>query len=204
MTVNWSEWAKENGEIPQCFVSEINPTTRLTYRNDPNLLEVDRNIVSLIAQGDYRNRQIFELIQNASDAILEDQSLVDGGRVKLLLTENGLYCGNQGAPFGLEGIHALRYPIKSTKTGNQIGRYGQGFKSVLAVTNKPVVYSKTGSFSFDFESVVDYLSTHLEDGFPDLDSKAFGTKEKPSVSIFAVPRPIDPELQLPRIQFWKR
>lgn len=197
MVVNFSSWATSSGEIPQKILNEVNPLTRGTYRLDPNLIDVDDKIVALIAQGDYRHRQIFELIQNAADAILEDPKLTGGGRVKIVLTQNGLYCANEGAPFSLEGFKALRYPIGSAKNGpqangNQIGRYGHGFKSVLAITKKPYIYSRSGSFFYCFENVVDYLSEHVDDGHKDLPVARFGTVNNPKVSIFAIAKSIDP------------
>jgi len=198
VATNFSAWATSSGEIPQKILNEVNPLTRGSYRLDPNLIDVDAKIVALIAQGDYRHRQIFELIQNAADAILEDSKLTGGGRVKIVLSQNGLYCANEGAPFSLEGFKALRYPIGSAKNGpqangNQIGRYGHGFKSVLAITKKPYIYSRSGSFFYCFENVVDYLSEHVDDGHKDLPESRFGTVNKPKVSIFAIAKSIDPK-----------
>jgi hypothetical protein len=197
VSIEATKWSSSEGEIPQKMINEINPLTRETYRIDPNLIDVDSKIVALIAQGDYRHRQIFELIQNAADAILEDPTLAGGGRVKIVLSQHGLYCANEGAPFSLEGFVALRYPIGSAKNGkqvngNQIGRYGHGFKSVLAITKKPRIYSRSGSFFYCFENVLDYLSEDRGDGNPYLDVTRLGTVNNPKVSIFAVAKPVDP------------
>lgn len=193
MAIDWSKWAIPEDDGPNSFINDVNPRLRAVYRTDPNLIEVDRKIVAMISQGDYRHRQIFELIQNAADAIVEDISLKNGGRVKLVLTQDGLYCANEGAPFSHEGIKTLRYPIATTKVGNQVGRYGHGFRSVLAVTSEPHVFSKTGSFEFKFQNVVSYLSEPLDDGKPNIDPKLFGTLEDQKVSIFVVPKPINPK-----------
>jgi hypothetical protein len=193
MGIDWSKWASPEDDGPDVFVNYVNPRVREVYRIDPRLIEVEGNIVAMISQGDYRHRQIFELIQNAADAIIEDASLTDGGRVKIVLTQEGLYCANEGAPFSHEGIKTLRYPIATTKVGNQVGRYGHGFRSVLAVTNEPQIFSTTGSFEFNFQNVVSYLSESVDDGKEDLDPKIFGTEDDPIVSVFVVPRPVDPK-----------
>lgn len=193
MAIDWTKWATPEDEVPNAFVNWVNPLVREVYRIDPKLIEVEGNIVAMISQGDYRHRQIFELIQNAADAIIEDTSLNNGGRVKIVLTQDGLYCANEGAPFSHEGIQTLRYPIATTKVGNQVGRYGHGFRSVLAVTNEPQIFSTTGSFEFKFDNVVAYLSEYIDDGRNDLDRKLFGTEEDSIVSIFVVPKLINPK-----------
>jgi hypothetical protein len=193
MAIDWTKWATPDDEGPSAFVNDVNPRHRRVYRMDPRLIEVDRNIVAMISQGDYRHRQIFELIQNAADAIVEDDSLENGGRVKIVLTQDGLYCANEGSPFSHEGIESLRYPIATTKVGNQVGRYGHGFRSVLAVTSEPQIFSKTGSFEFKFQNVVDYLSEPIDDVGVNIVPSLLGTIDDQKVSVFVVPKPINPK-----------
>lgn len=50
-------------------------------------------------------------------------------RVSVVLTEQGLYCANEGAPVDVDGITAILSAYLSQKRGAQIGHFGLGFKS---------------------------------------------------------------------------
>ena len=97
------------------------------------------------AEGGYARRQVYELVQNAADALIGH----DGGRIHVLLTEDALYCANEGSPIDAEGVDAILGAYLSVKRGTEIGRFGLGFKSVLGVTSAPEFYSRSGSFVFD-------------------------------------------------------
>src|SRR4029079_1477897 len=73
------------------------------------------------------------------------------GRVEIVLDEeNGaLYCANAGRPFSQKGLIAITHAHLSGKRGDEIGRFGLGFKSVLAVTDRPQVFSRSLSFEFN-------------------------------------------------------
>ena len=72
-----------------------------------------------------------------------------GGRIEVILTEEYLYCANDGNPITENGIRSLLHAYLSEKRGAEIGRFGLGFKSVLGVTDKPEFYSRPVSFGFD-------------------------------------------------------
>jgi superfamily II DNA or RNA helicase len=118
-----------------------------TYVVNPLLVEEHANLEADIASGGYGRRQIFELVQNGADAM----SASTRGRIHVLLTESHLYCANEGAPIDDKGLNALLHAYLSVKRGDEIGRFGLGFKSVLGVTKTPQFFSRTVSFAFDAE-----------------------------------------------------
>src|SRR6185503_5362755 len=87
-----------------------------------------------------------ELIQNGADELIDS-----AGRVEVVLTEQALYCANEGRALTVEGVGALLSSHLSSKRGVEIGRFGLGFKSVLAVTTRPEIFSRSGSITFDPE-----------------------------------------------------
>jgi superfamily II DNA or RNA helicase len=121
------------------------PTGIGSYRADPILIAEHANIERATAQGGYGRRQLYELVQNGADALL----CSPGGHIHILLTEEALYCANEGAPVGVDGVDAIMHSHISWKRGAEIGRFGLGFKSVLGVSTRPEFYSRTGSFGFD-------------------------------------------------------
>jgi len=115
------------------------------YREDPKLLEEHVGQENSFRTSGYSRRQVTELVQNAADAILRSGRT---GRIELILTERYLYCANDGEEFKQAGIDAITHAYLSDKRGEEIGRYGLGFKSVLAVTDNPQVFSRSVSFQF--------------------------------------------------------
>ncbi|KAB7757803.1 hypothetical protein JL15_02380 [Mycolicibacterium phlei DSM 43071] len=114
----------------------------------PEWIEEHAHIEQAIAEGGYGHRQIYELVQNGADAMVYGS----GGRIEVILTESRLYCANEGAPIDKPGLGALLGSNMSRKRGDEIGRFGLGFKSVLAVTERPEFFSRPISlrFSADF------------------------------------------------------
>jgi len=110
------------------------------------LVEEHANIERATAQGGYGRRQIYELVQNAADAMFGS-----GGRIEIVLTPSALYCANEGSAIDVEGVDAILRSHVSRKRGCEIGRFGMGFKSVLGVTTSPQFFSRSGSFGFDAE-----------------------------------------------------
>jgi superfamily II DNA or RNA helicase len=139
-----NEWAGIDSEIAQ-FASLQTSSTLRAYEAQPNLIEEHVRIEQAVKEGGYSQRQVHELVQNASDAIQEAGCR---GAVRLVLTESALYCANEGAPIDQEGVKTILGAHLSRKQGAQIGHFGLGFKSVLAVTSDPRFYSRSGSFGF--------------------------------------------------------
>ncbi|MEQ4209657.1 DEAD/DEAH box helicase family protein [Actinopolymorpha sp. B9G3] len=138
-------WEGLDGALAQA-VDEQSRTALETYRNEPRRMGQDANIERSIAEGAYAKRQLFELVQNAADAMEVDSS---GGRCEVVLTKDTLYVANSGEPFTANGVIALMGTHDSIKRDDKIGRFGLGFKSLLAVTDSPRVLSRSGSFVFD-------------------------------------------------------
>ncbi|WP_127360887.1 DEAD/DEAH box helicase [Actinacidiphila soli] len=116
-----------------------------TYRVDPGLVQEHANNERRITQGGYGDRQLFELVQNGADEIAD----APGGKLHVVLTDDYLYCANQGTPVTPEGAETILRMSVSRKRGGQIGRFGVGVKSVLSVSDAPQFFSRTGCFGFD-------------------------------------------------------
>ncbi|MFJ1802687.1 sacsin N-terminal ATP-binding-like domain-containing protein [Streptomyces sp. NPDC088180] len=116
-----------------------------TYRVDPGLILEHANGERRITQGGYGDRQLCELVQNAADEIAHSP----GGKVHVVLTQTHLYCANEGKEVTAEGAETILRMSVSKKRGGQIGRFGVGVKSVLAVTDTPQFFSRSGAFGFD-------------------------------------------------------
>jgi superfamily II DNA or RNA helicase len=99
--------------------------------------------------GGYAQRQVLELVQNAADALRRSGRR---GRVEVVLDDDTLYCANEGTPFGQEGLEAVAQAYLSDKRGEDMGRFGLGFKSVLGVTDTPMVLSRSVSFTFSADA----------------------------------------------------
>ncbi|MBS1907553.1 MAG: DEAD/DEAH box helicase family protein [Actinobacteria bacterium] len=133
-------------EIDEQFSSAI-----AAYSAKPTLITEHANHEESIRTGGYANRTLLELVQNAADAMAGSGPGVGPGRVEIVLdpAENVLYCANSGRPFSKNGLIAITHAHLSGKRGDEIGRFGLGFKSVLAVTDSPQVLSRSVSFEFN-------------------------------------------------------
>lgn len=124
-----------------------------SYRIHPKLVSEHANHEESIRTGGYANRTLLELVQNAADALAgaDDTHTENSGRVEIVLdTDNKvLYCANAGRPFSKSGLTAVTMAHLSEKRGDEIGRFGLGFKSVLAVSQTPQVFSRSISFEFN-------------------------------------------------------
>lgn len=125
------------------------------YRSEPADIREHAGIEETVLAGGYGYRQILELVQNGADAILEASQLPGGlqqqARIQVVLRERYLYVANTGAPLNREGIEALLQSHSSPKRGNQIGRFGLGFMSLLRLSGLVDIFSADGSMRFDPE-----------------------------------------------------
>jgi superfamily II DNA or RNA helicase len=128
-------------------VAELTELALGTYAYNPDRIEEDTNGERRIHQGGYGDRQLFELVQNAADELISRQHR--GGKIHAILTEENLYCANEGTPITPEGADTILRMGVSRKRGGQIGRFGVGVKSVLSITRTPQFFSRSGSFGFD-------------------------------------------------------
>ena len=119
------------------------------YRASPSRLREDVSQEAQVAS-DYRGRLVYELLQNADDAMESSKSGAD--RVVFVITDDALWMANSGRPLtnaDVEGLCGLGASSKVDAAGTKrasIGHKGLGFKSVLEITKSPSVYSKTLSF----------------------------------------------------------
>ncbi|MCC7491190.1 MAG: DEAD/DEAH box helicase [Fimbriimonadaceae bacterium] len=123
------------------------------YERVPDDLSEHHGIEETVLAGGYGYRQVLELIQNAADAILEasvdERSEASEHRIEVVLDGDWLYAANTGEPFSPDGVRALLSSHSSRKRDIQIGRFGQGFKSLLRLGGRIDVVSNTAAFGFD-------------------------------------------------------
>jgi superfamily II DNA or RNA helicase len=160
MTTAREDWAPDPGlvlEVEQQFERAI-----ASYRANPNLISEHANHEESIRVGGYANRTLLELVQNAADALsgAEAQQGVRAGQVEIVLDveKKTLYCANTGRPFSKSGLTAITMAYLSGKRGDEIGRFGLGFKSVLAVSNAPQVISRSVAFEFNSRAANEALA----------------------------------------------
>ena len=120
------------------------------YARSPIRVREDVGNEKAISEGGYGHRQVYELIQNAADAILQGLNEgIKGSRIDVVLTDKALYCANEGSPIDEHGVKSILHAHISSKRGDEIGHFGLGFKSVLAISKTPQFFSRSGSFGFD-------------------------------------------------------
>ncbi|WP_416405044.1 sacsin N-terminal ATP-binding-like domain-containing protein [Arthrobacter sp. LFS091] len=137
-------WSAPN-QVLLDFLERWQAVVPRIYREDPKLLDEHAGQENSFRTSGYSRRQVTELVQNAADAIFRSGR---PGKIRLILTDRYLYCANDGQEFNQAGIDAITHAYLSDKRGEEIGRYGLGFKSVLAVTDNPQVFSRSISFHF--------------------------------------------------------
>jgi hypothetical protein len=120
-----------------------------SYRSTPRLVDEHGLQEDSFRTGGYAHRQVLELVQNGADALRRGGRR---GRIVLLLRDDVLYCANEGAPFSRRGLEAVCHAYLSDKRGEDMGRFGLGFKSVLGVTDSPTVLSRSVSFRFSADN----------------------------------------------------
>lgn len=98
-------------------------------------------------QQSYEGRYLFELIQNVRDA---NKTTNTTGSVFIELKDNILSVSNTGAPFSEKGINSITTIGDSPKESQEfIGFKGIGFKSVVEVSETPLVITEWGAIEFN-------------------------------------------------------
>ena len=93
-----------------------------------------------------RTHFVFELIQNAEDALSRRHKLFPGSdlprKIEFRLFSDRLEVRHFGVPFNEGDVKAISDILKGTKSDDaqQIGRFGIGFKSVYAFTSSPEIH----------------------------------------------------------------
>ncbi|MGW9183830.1 sacsin N-terminal ATP-binding-like domain-containing protein [Agromyces sp. NPDC055661] len=140
------DWNSADGRLRD-YVQKRQAIALRTYEVNPDLLEEHVNQEDSFRAGGYGERQISELLQNAVDALTAAGA---AGTVEFRLAGGSLYCANEGVPFSEGGIRAVCHAFLSPKRDEEsIGRYGLGFKSVLGVSDRPQIFSRSVSFEFN-------------------------------------------------------
>ena len=113
--------------------------------------------------GGYADRThfIFELLQNAEDALARRKRWQGSQAVVFELQESSLRVRHCGDPFNEDDVKGICGIDESTKEFNEIGRFGIGFKSVYAFTDRPEIHS--GSEDFAVEEFVRPIATGIVD-----------------------------------------
>ena len=99
-----------------------------------------------------RTHFIYELLQNAEDALARRTNWRGSRAVSFELGADTLRVSHFGVPFDEGDIRGVCGIGETTKELTAIGRFGIGFKSVYAFTDRPEVHS--GSEAFAIESFV--------------------------------------------------
>ena len=155
------------GVTPNELLERIRTENLNVYRASPQRLKEDVGQEAQIAQ-DYRGRLLYELLQNADDAMLAVDPIE--ATVAFVLDKNDLWVANSGRPLDEADIRGLCGISASSKrhSGNRrasIGHKGMGFKSVLEMTDAPEVYSTTISFRFGPAEAVRAVNDLVKTGF---------------------------------------
>lgn len=138
------DWAKPDSQLVK-WISDHRQRVVDSYRANPYLIEEHGRQEDAFRTGGYAHRQVLELVQNAADALRRGGKR---GRVEVLLADDTLYCANEGEAFTEAGLEAVCHAYLSDKRGEEIGRFGLGFKSVLGITDEPAIFSRSVSFGF--------------------------------------------------------
>lgn len=140
------------------------------YKASPIRLQEDVRQEAEISH-DYRGRILYELLQNADDAMADNAAAARGGTsdaISLRLTETDLWVGNSGRPLEADDVRGLCGIGASSKGGAvnrkraSIGQKGMGFKSVLEITDAPQVISETFAFKLGRHLADEPVSTLME------------------------------------------
>src|SRR6266566_1667344 len=117
------------------------------------ILKTITNSGRLIA-GLYADRThfIYELLQNAEDALARRADWEGSRAVLFTFADESLRVSHWGKPFDERDVEGICSIGESTKDLTDIGRFGIGFKSVYAFTDRPEIHS--GSEDFAIENFV--------------------------------------------------
>ncbi len=96
-----------------------------------------------------RTHFIFELLQNAEDALARRQGWRGSRAVRFTLSATELRATHCGQPFDGRDVRGICGIAESTKGLIAIGRFGIGFKSVYAFTHRPEVHSGGEDFAIE-------------------------------------------------------
>ena len=96
-----------------------------------------------------RTHFVFELLQNAEDALRRPNGSRGSGRVSFVLAPDAVRFSHYGDPFTTDDVRGVCAIARRAKERDltAIGRFGIGFKSVYAITDRPEVHSGDEHFT---------------------------------------------------------
>ena len=100
---------------------------------------------------DDRTHFIYELLQNAEDALRRRDNEPRSRMVRFNLSRQALRISHYGKPFDQRDVEGICGIARSTREGDltRIGRFGIGFKSVYGFTRRPEIHSGGEDFGID-------------------------------------------------------
>jgi hypothetical protein len=98
---------------------------------------------------DDRTHFIFELLQNAEDALGRRGDWHGQRKVTFVLSPTSLALSHFGRPFDAADVRGVCGIAESTKDKFSIGRFGIGFKSVYTFTDRPEIHSGDEDFAIE-------------------------------------------------------
>ena len=96
---------------------------------------------------DDRTHFIFELLQNAEDALGRRDGWSGPRKITFTLERDKLTLSHFGQPFDEADVRGICGIAESTKDKSSIGRFGIGFKSVYTFTDRPEIHSGNEDFA---------------------------------------------------------
>lgn len=96
-----------------------------------------------------RSHFLYEILQNAEDALKRRPRDWRQRTVKFVLTDTELTISHYGEVFSTDDVRGVCGIDESTKDVTAIGRFGIGFKSVNAYTDRPEVHSGSAHFAIE-------------------------------------------------------
>ncbi len=98
---------------------------------------------------DDRTHFIYELLQNAEDALARRLNWQGSRTVSFHLNKEVLRFTHSGEPFNEKDVRGICGIDEGTKNLTEIGRFGIGFKSVYAFTDRPEIHSGIENFAVE-------------------------------------------------------
>jgi hypothetical protein len=156
-------WAHRLPAVSEDFGSSgIRERVLAGWAAAPVRFREDANAEEDLALGGYLDRVVVELAQNAADAAVRAGV---PGRVRFSLRDQTLVVANTGSQLTAVGVESLATLRASAKRDDDleraggdlrqldpravaVGRFGVGFSAVLAVTDEPVILSRSGGVRF--------------------------------------------------------
>ena len=96
-----------------------------------------------------RTHFIYELLQNAEDALARRHRWHGSRAVSFDVTDRTLSVSHFGVPFDEADVRGICGIANSAKDESSIGRFGIGFKSVYAITDRPEIHSGIEDFAIE-------------------------------------------------------